>query len=747
MPRLIRLIVPAGILLALALALAAPAGADSVQVGSAGWKWGSPLPQGNTVRSIAFSGASGYAVGDFGTVLATDDSGATWRGLVSGTLENLREVQAIDGNSLFAGGGCVGRRSDDGGKTFTRVAFTPVETNCRQPLAAAWFATEQIGYIVLADGTTIRTDNDGQSFASKTPIPGTGAAGGSAKPTDIIFTGADTGLAATTGGKVYRTTDAANTWTLAIDYGRTVQSFALAGTSVIAAGDQGLLRSSNDGGETWTGVDKAAIGAVNLSGVSCASALLCVMTTSAANGQPGNDLIRYEAPAGTSSGTPSTSQVTPSGTPIAAAAFAAGSNVVAAGTAGVTALSSDAGKTFTQVGSKLPGSFNGVVAGPAKTAFAYGDNGAIAKTVNGGAAWSQASVPTSEMLAGVSFPTPGAGFALDVSGGLFATADAGATWRTLDIGTTSTPRSVLAPTATTVFVAGPRSIRRSVDGGTSFTAATGKIAKKSVNQLDGAGGATIFAWGGDSLWRTTDKGKTWTSVKFPTRIVRLRNGKKVNAFFIDQVDFVNAKTGYLEGDGGRLFRTANTGKSWTEIFSTGTTRLADIAFGSASKGYLVSREGNGPSTILRTNDSGATWAPQVVVSDPIAQGGIATGPDATDYLLAGSTDLLFTTTGGGTGSASTLTIKTPKTKLKKAATITVTGKLSPAQAGRVVTVAFLPAGSTTWQRTAVKTASTGSFTTSWKVRKGTNRFVAQWPGDELRAGDGSSVLTVTASKK
>ena len=68
MSRLARLLVPAAILLA--LVLAAPAGADSVQVGSAGWKWGSPLPQGNTVRSLAFTGASGYAVGDFGTVLA-----------------------------------------------------------------------------------------------------------------------------------------------------------------------------------------------------------------------------------------------------------------------------------------------------------------------------------------------------------------------------------------------------------------------------------------------------------------------------------------------------------------------------------------------------------------------------------------------------------------------------------------------------------------------------------------------------
>ena len=431
-----------------------------------------------------------------------------------------------------------------------------------------------------------------------------------------------------------------------------MQAFALAGTTVIAAGDQGLLRSSNDGGVTWSGVDKAAIGAVNLSGVSCASALLCVMTTAAGNGQPGNDLIRYEAPAGTSSGTPSTSQVTPSGTPIAAAAFAAGSNVVAAGNAGVTALSADAGKTFTPVGSKLPGSFNGVVAGPGEDRVRLRrqrrdrqdrqrrrglDAG---QRPDLGDAQRRLVPDARRRLRARRQRRPVRHRGRAAPPGARSTSA-----RRRRRGRCSRRR------ATTVFVAGPRSVRRSVDGGTSFTAATGKIAKKSVNQLDGAGGSTIFAWGGDSLWRTTDKGKTWTSVKFPTRIVKLRNGKKVNAFFIDQVDFVNAKTGYLEGDGGRLFRTANTGKSWTELFSAGTTRLADLAFGSASKGYLVSREGSGPSTILRTSDSGATWAPQVVVSDPIGAGGIATGPDATDYLLAGTTDLLFTTTGGGTGLA------------------------------------------------------------------------------------------------
>ena len=57
------------------------------------------------------------------------DGGSTWSGLLSGTYTDLTEVQAIDANAVFAGGGCVARRSDDGGATFRRVAFTPVESS------------------------------------------------------------------------------------------------------------------------------------------------------------------------------------------------------------------------------------------------------------------------------------------------------------------------------------------------------------------------------------------------------------------------------------------------------------------------------------------------------------------------------------------------------------------------------------------------------------------------------------------
>jgi photosystem II stability/assembly factor-like uncharacterized protein len=169
---------------AVGLLAALPAGAPaSVQVGSSGWQWGNPVPQGNNLRAMSFAGASGYAAGDFGTLLHTADGGSSWAGLRSGTLTNLTDVEAIDADSLFAGGGCVARRSDDGGATFKRVAFTPVESSCREQLAAGWFVNEQTGFLALTDGTVLRTDNDGDSFAQKTPLPGTRATRGTARPT------------------------------------------------------------------------------------------------------------------------------------------------------------------------------------------------------------------------------------------------------------------------------------------------------------------------------------------------------------------------------------------------------------------------------------------------------------------------------------------------------------------------------------------------------------------------------------
>src|SRR3954462_933448 len=112
----------AAAVVACALAALPAAASANVQVGSSGWLWGNPLPQGNTLRAMAFSGTTGYAAGDFGPLLPTPDGGAllrapgggaAWAGVRAGTFTNRAELQVLDANTLFAGGGCVARRSID----------------------------------------------------------------------------------------------------------------------------------------------------------------------------------------------------------------------------------------------------------------------------------------------------------------------------------------------------------------------------------------------------------------------------------------------------------------------------------------------------------------------------------------------------------------------------------------------------------------------------------------------------------
>jgi photosystem II stability/assembly factor-like uncharacterized protein len=187
---------PLALLAALAMTalFALPSSAAPVSVGHSGWYWGNPLPQGNTLRALEFAGGRGYAAGDFGTLLRTDDGGTSWTGIATGITPDLRRIRVLGADTLVIGGGCVLRRSDDGGDSFRRLAFTASELRCRTGLTSFAFPSGDDGYLLLDDGTILRTDDGGQSFSQRTAVPGTAAtgAGPPATPTDIFFTGADT---------------------------------------------------------------------------------------------------------------------------------------------------------------------------------------------------------------------------------------------------------------------------------------------------------------------------------------------------------------------------------------------------------------------------------------------------------------------------------------------------------------------------------------------------------------------------
>lgn len=726
----------AAALAALALAPAAPA---AVTVGHSGWDWGTPLPQGNAIRALDFAGARGYAAGDFGTLLRTDDAGATWRGLATGIVSDLARLRVLGADTVIVGGGCTVRRSDDGGATFSRLPFTPSDNRCAAGVASFSFSTAAIGYLVLTDGTVLRTADGGKTFSRKTAVPGTEAARGSATPTDIFFTGDDTGFATTSSpaaGKIYRTTDGGNSWMPVAEAGKGFNGLAFVGTTGYAVGQARTLFKSSDGGATWAA--KTVEPSADLTSIRCSTAAVCLLATA-----KGDQLLR------TTDGGDTITAVTPATEPIFAAAFSSATRVVAGGEGGTTVVSDDAGVTFARVGGQVPGRFSRLRATSAGAAYAPGDNGALARTTDGGRTWTALGVSTSEDVVDVAFPTTEIGFALDSAGTLLRTDNGGGSWSVLNTGTAAKPPAVLALDKDRVLLIGPTGLRRSTDGGGSFDAIRGKLVNKSALQDADRAGSAIFAWGPKAIIRSTDGGKTWRKVGRPSKRPLIG------------VDFVSAKLGYALNVENKLWQTRDGGRRWLELAAVGTDNGIGLAFSSATRGYLVvnntalglargsgHEDDNDPGgVLLRTTDGGKSWHPQLIARDPIAERGIVAPGGATDYALAGESQLFSTASGGDAGEASTLTITTKSRRLRRAAKIKVTGRLAPAGGRELVMVSMRPGGGQFWQTKTVEVAANGSFTTTWNVPKSGAVFVAQWRGDDERAGDGSTLLAVDVGRR
>ncbi len=726
---------------ATALGLVANAQAADVTVGQSGWDWGNPQPQGNTLRTVEFAGGRGYAAGDFGTLLRTDDGGRSWTGVPTGITANLARIRALDQNTVVIGSGCVLRRSDDGGTTFHRLPFTSSETGCPAGIASLYFPSPQIGYLMLSDGTVVRTANGGSSFSGRTAVPGTAAttpAGAPATPTDIVFTGPDTGFATTKGtdgGNVYRTTDGGSTWVPRAHVGAGLNSLYFPDPGVgYAVGDGNTVLKTTDGGDTFGPKPVSAdVPGNDLTSIRCTTTVTCLISTAA-----GERVLR------TSDGGNTITSFNPSTRKIFAVAFASPSGAVGVGERGATVLSTNADQaspSFVPVGDQpLSGSFNRIRSTNTGLVYAPGNNGKLARSDDGGHHWVTVQVPTSEDLLDAWFVDAAHGFVLDVGGKALSTSDAGGSWSLLDIGTTVKPRAIYAVSTVTVLLFGPEGVRRSDDGGANFTAVESKPARSAnLIDYDRTSGLTLYAYGPKALIVSNNAGVTWREVKGPVTKPRYQ-----------KVDFVSRSTGYALMTDGRVFRTTTGGKKWTELRGVGNSGAYDISFGSARNGFLSIRafgaRDNPLGWVLRTSDSGATWRPQLISQLAVATRGIATPAAGTAFSLGGPSDLFYTAVGGDQGGVTAVTIKAAKKVVTKTRSVKIKGRLAPSVAGARIQISARNPKINEWRVVAVATvSSTGTFTTSYRVAR-TSQIVAQWRGDADHNGDGSPAITITKKK-
>src|SRR3954453_2462882 len=263
------------------LLVPAAAHAAPVEVAHAGWTWGNPLPQGDNLTALAFQGQRGYAVGEFGTMLRSDDGGATWSGVSTGLTEDLDQVRMISPDTVGVAGGCPGRRSDDGGKTFRRLPGTANHARCTGGGAGLAFPSSTVGYLLLHNGNVLRSSDSGKTWSRRTAVPGTSATSEASRvdPTDMVFTTPTTGFATTTGGDVYSTIDGGSTWTPSASEPFSMRGLWFATDQVgYAVGGAPFVLKNSTGGAFWREVPLPPA-PPPLATIRCATADICIATT------------------------------------------------------------------------------------------------------------------------------------------------------------------------------------------------------------------------------------------------------------------------------------------------------------------------------------------------------------------------------------------------------------------------------------------------------------------------------------
>lgn len=121
---------------------------------------------------------------------------------------------------------------------------------------------------------------------------------------------------------------------------------------------------------------------------------------------------------------------------------------------------------------------------------------------------------------------------------------------------------------------------------------------------------------GGTVLETFDGGSSWDDVF-------LDIGSDVG---LTSVYFVDAQNGWMVGDYGAIYSTDDAGLSWERQESPSSADLWTVTFVDSLTGWIV-----GLSTVLRTDDGGATW-------NSVAIPGLTTKPELTDSQTGENAD-------------------------------------------------------------------------------------------------------------
>ena len=550
------------------------------------WFWSNPKPQGNNLLAVQFLNENtGYAVGDFGTIIVTNDGGNTWSSQTSGTSYSLRAIHFLDQNNGYVVGdsGTI-LKTSDAGSSWLKVSGIPTANFFR----AVQFSNINTGYTVGSFGAIYKTTDAGNSWIAESSHTANRLVGVSFPAAD---TGTVIGFASGGGGTsgnsvILHTTNGGITWTQQDTTSRAATN-GIAFIDVnngIIVGNSRILKTTN-GGTSWT---HTIIAGTTLNAVSYVNANVLYAV--------GNNGVVTKSTDGGLNWTPQTSGANSN---LLAISFNGENNGVVVGIGGAMYKTVDGGSSWSSLYSSVSSQeFFAVHFVNRNVGTAVGSNHTIARTTDAGATWFLQTNSAIGTLRGVYFIDENNGYAVSDSGTILHTNDGGSTWGILQQLATSQPlySVYFSDNMLGTIVGGTGLIMRSTDGGATWINQTSgtQNSLSGVFLLSSTNGYAVGA--GGTVLHTTDGGSLWSSQTSSS------NTTLRSAYFTDD------NNGVICGNNGTILHTTNGGANWTSILTNTNNQLRSVRFVDANNGTIVGYTGY----VLNTNDGGATCNRQIV---------------------------------------------------------------------------------------------------------------------------------------
>jgi len=512
--------------------------------GQVGWQWQNPYLQGNDINSIIMNGVQGWAVGDEGTVMHTENSGYDWEVVDLGTNEDLNciYIDAISERGWIVGNNGVIFYTDDNGETWSKQnSGTHQDLNSVSGLGGEciW---------VCGDDVILHAFHYGETWEKINTVFHTKFYSVDQKDCDEIWISGKQ-------GRIINTNNAGLTWQAHL----LPTTYNLYSIDIVANGDyracghQNVIIRSSDGGETWIKENETTF--LELYDIDTKG----IAGPAYAVGSKGTILETLNG------GDTWTQRESPTIHLLNDVCFQALLDAVyATGWYGIILRKEDQVGAEFEIMNETPVHYmqsadfinadTGWIVGGAEIDLSGTLEGIILHTTDGGETWEK-QLTVSQALNCVDFIDKNEGWATGTEGMIKHTTNGGLNW--------STQTSPLA----------------------------GNL--NAVSFVDKNNGWIVSADNWGEIAHTTNGGSTWVKQTAPTR----------NPLY--DVFFINADKGWIVGLDSTLLRTTDGGQTWIRCDLVVSTNwlLRSVYFIDEMHGWTVGIYG----IIMLTNDGGITW--------------------------------------------------------------------------------------------------------------------------------------------